>query len=785
MSNVDIFAICHELNNLLEGARVDKSFQPNKDTVIMRFHVKGTGRVDVVFQAGVRIHKTQYPLDNPMIPPSFPMLLRKKLKGGNVISIKQHNFDRVVEIKVKKEQIYTLVIELFAKGNIILLDEEKNIILPLKRKQWSDRDISSKKEYKYPPKKGMNLLELTKEELNQLLINSEDDLIRTLAKNGLGGVYAEEIVLKARMDKKIPSKDLNSDEISIIYDSIINIFQPLKDHDFKPNIVFKEKDSELNENKIINNNYNNSNNNNNNNLNYKNNNVDNNLNNYDINDENNNYNVNNLNNNVDNNLNNYDINDENNNYNVNNNVDNTLNKDSNDLNINININNDHDYNDINNYNNEDVINNRPKTTTNTNIEELNIRNNGKDVVPLKLRFYEGYKKEYFKLFNDACDEFFSSKVNVEIKSVQENVWNKKVNKFAKRLKLQEKTLEDFKNTIESSKEKGDLLYAYYAKIENLLNVISNARSKSYPWVDIAKTLKKAKKEGMKEAEIVESMDKLGNLILNIENNTIAIDSKKSIAENAEIYYERAKKAKRKIKGALIAIESTKKKLKDMENKKEIAMEKVMLPQKRVKKELKWFEKLRWFLSSDDILVVGGRDANTNEDAVKKYLDNNDIYLHADIHGAPSIVVKLQDKEVNENILKESAIFAASFSNAWSKNYGTQDVYWVHPDQVSKTPESGEFVSKGSFIIRGKKNYIRGVNLKIAIGIVNYEGPRVMAGPVDAIKKHTDNYVIIRPGYVKKEAIAKEILYKINKDNLISLDDVVRVLPSGKCEIIRE
>ncbi|KZX17792.1 hypothetical protein MBCUT_00870 [Methanobrevibacter cuticularis] len=647
MSNVDINAISYELNQLLKGARVDKSFQPTKDTVIIRFHVTGTGRVDVVFQAGVRMHTTQYPLENPKMPPSFPMLLRKHLKGAHVISIKQHNFDRVVEIKIKKEKSYTLIIELFSKGNIILLDEEENIILPLKRKQWSDRDISSKKEYKYPAKRGLDPLNLTKEELKDLFQESDSDLIRTLARNGLGGVYSEEIVLRSKIDKKKLTRDLNDEEIAKLYEKVSEIFNPLKLHEFNPNIISGKKE---------------------------------------------------------------------------------------------------------------------------------------DVVPLELEIYADYEKKYYDSYNEAADEFFSKRVKNEIKGVQEAIWEKKVGKYSKRLRIQEETVEDFKNTIKVSKEKGDLLYGNYPQIENLLNVIKDARSKEYPWKDIAKTLQKAKKEGMDEAQIVESMDKLGNVVLDIDNTKIAIDSKESIPENAEKYYEKAKKSKRKIEGALIAIENTKKQLKKMEDKREIAMEKVLVPQKRVKKDLKWFEKLRWFLSSDNFLVIGGRDANTNESVVKKYLDNNDIYLHSDIHGASSVVIKSEGNEVNDNTLKESAIFAASFSSAWSKGYGTQDVFWVHPDQVSKTPESGEFVPKGSFIVRGHRNHIRGVNLKIAIGIVDYEGKRVMAGPVDAIKVHTDIYVIIKPGYIKKEAIAKKILAKINENDLITLDDVVRVLPSGKCDI---
>ncbi|OPY24840.1 MAG: hypothetical protein A4E27_01123 [Methanobacterium sp. PtaU1.Bin242] len=184
-------------------------------------------------------------------------------------------------------------------------------------------------------------------------------------------------------------------------------------------------------------------------------------------------------------------------------------------------------------------------------------------------------------------------------------------------------------------------------------------------------------------------------------------------------------------------------------------------------------------------MVGGRDAGTNEMVVKRYLESNDIYLHSDIHGAPSVVIKSSSAEITGNTISEAANMAASFSSAWSKGFGSQDVYWVRPDQVSKTPQSGEFVNKGAFIIRGSRNYVRGVPLLIAVGIVDYEGERIMAGPPSAVSKHTDDYVIIKPGFTKKEEISRNILSKIDKKHILTLDDVIRVLPSGKCDFANE
>lgn len=666
MSNVDLYAISHELNQLLKDARVQKAYQPTRDTVIIRFHVPGKGRVDVVFQAGVRVHTTQYPPENPKVPPSFPMLLRKHLKNATVREVRQHNFDRILEIDIQKEHDFTLVVELFSQGNIILLDEANQIILPLKHRHLKGRKITSKEKYQYPEERGIHPLDVELNDLEDLFRNSDSDIIRTLARSGLGGMYSEEIILRSGVDKNLPAKDLSEEEIESIYHGLEELFKPLKTFKFQPQIA-REPAIE-------------------------------------------------------------DVNGEN--------------------------------------------NRTPEVPT--------AKVGKEDVLPLDILTYKDFEKEFFDTFNQAADEFYSRKVGADIKKVQEDVWAKEVGKYEKRLSIQEETLEGFRKTVVDSKKKGDLLYAHYSEVQNILEIIHNAREK-FSWKEIGSKLKKGRKKGLKEAQPIESVNKMGVLLLNLEDERVVVDANLDIPENAEKYYNKGKKAKRKINGVKIAINRTKQDLDRVRNKRDLALEKVQVPQKRVRRELKWFEKLRWFLSSDGLLVVGGRDAGTNELVVKRYLDNQDIYLHSDIHGAPSVVIKKDEGEIPENTIQEAGFLAGSFSSAWSKGYGSQDVYWVHPDQVSKTPQSGEFVTRGAFIIRGTRNYLRGIPLKIAVGIVDYEGERIMAGPEDAVAKYSENYVVLKPGFTKKEEIARSVLKKIDPDHILTLEDVIRVLPSGKCD----
>jgi predicted ribosome quality control (RQC) complex YloA/Tae2 family protein len=685
MSNVDLYAISHELNELLQDARVQKAYQPTRDTVIIRFHVPGKGRVDVAFQAGLRVHTTQYPPENPKVPPSFPMLLRKHLKNATVKGVKQHNFDRILEIDIQKEHRFTLVVELFSQGNIILLDEENRIILPLKHRHAQGRKITSKEDYHYPEERGIHPLNVELHDLKDLFENSDSDLIRTLARSGLGGMYSEEIFLRSGVDKKLPANEVSDEEVKSIHQSMKELFEPLKTFNFQPQIVREAVEDDENENEID-----------------------------------------------------------------------------------------------DKKEQTEIESDDQESSSKAEIKKP--KTGKEDVLPLDILTYQNFKKERFDTFNQASDEFYSDKVGADIKKVQEDIWAKEVGKYEKRLHIQEETLKKFEKTVVESKKKGDLLYSHYSDVQNILDIIHQAREK-YSWIEIASILKKGRKDGLKEAQNIESLDKMGVLTLNIEGERVIVDSNIEIPENAEKYYNKGKKAKRKIKGVHIAIERTRKDVEKKRNKRELALERVQVPQKRVKRELKWFEKLRWFLSSDGLLVIGGRDAGTNEMVVKRHLDNQDIYLHSDIHGAPSVVIKKGEDDIPESTIQEAGYLAASFSSAWSKGYGSQDVYWVHPEQVSKTPQSGEFVARGAFIIRGSRNYLRGIPLKIAVGIADYEGERIMAGPIEAVVKYTDNYVVLKPGYTKKEEIARSILKKIDPNHILTLEDVIRVLPSGKCDFV--
>ncbi|MBW2989411.1 DUF814 domain-containing protein [Candidatus Woesearchaeota archaeon] len=260
---------------------------------------------------------------------------------------------------------------------------------------------------------------------------------------------------------------------------------------------------------------------------------------------------------------------------------------------------------------------------------------------------------------------------------------------------------------------------------------------------------------------------------------VRIDINKPVEQNASAYYDGAKKIKKKIAGAREALEETRHKLKKLEKEQErhsreaaLEMEKKAGSAAGARKE--WYDKFRWFISSEGFLVIGGRDATTNEILVKKHTSKGDLVFHTDMVGSPFFAVQAGNKKVGKKTIQEAADATAAFSRAWKMGMQNSSVFYCTPEQLTKEAPSGEYVPRGGFITKGKLNYIDN-RANCAVGIYN---GKVMAGPVEAVKKNCEKYVEIKQGRDKASAVAKNIQKKIGGN----IDEIIRALPSGGCRI---
>ncbi|MBI2135856.1 DUF814 domain-containing protein [Candidatus Woesearchaeota archaeon] len=292
---------------------------------------------------------------------------------------------------------------------------------------------------------------------------------------------------------------------------------------------------------------------------------------------------------------------------------------------------------------------------------------------------------------------------------------------------------------------------------------------------------------------------------------------KNLEENAGIYYDEAKKLKKKIEGAHEALKRHYAKLEELQKKnakleaKESDKQLEKAQQSARKKE--WYEKFRWFISSEGFLCIGGKDSTSNEIIIKKHTDKDDIVFHTDMAGSPFFVVKVNEKintvgkDVEEKNIKEEkqdvkkttetptkqtlqecADATACYSRAWKLGLAALNVFYVKPEQVSKEANTGEYVAKGAFIIRGKTNYLQ-PDMKIAVSVGSKENEKIagkiIAGPVSAIKKNADKdakVLLIIQSNEKSSDIAKFVQKRLGTG---SLDEIIAMLPTGGCKVIEK
>ncbi|MFW9799736.1 MAG: ribosome rescue protein RqcH, partial [Candidatus Thorarchaeota archaeon] len=408
-------------------------------------------------------------------------------------------------------------------------------------------------------------------------------------------------------------------------------------------------------------------------------------------------------------------------------------------------------------------------------------------LPFMFEIYDGLPTEAFASLSQAMDRFFGVS-DIELKDDEvQDAYAKERMRLEKIIKKQEESISRLGTQAEMLRASGEAIYAHFQIVQEILDTISNARASGLSWTEILARVEEGKEKNIASAGHIEKIvPSQAKITVNLSGVEVGLDVRKSAQDNASLAYEQAKKAESKTKGALRQIEKTKVKLQELDKSRIEPEIRKVKPVKLRKK--RWYEKFRWFISSEGFLVIGGRDAKTNERLAKRQMSPNDVFLHASVHGAPYVIVKVPERPPGEQTLKEAAQFAVTFSRAWQDGLSTGEAYWVNPEQVSFSPPSGEYLPSGAVMLYGTKNYIRPVLVELAVGILledDYAIP--VSGPPSAITTLTEYHLRIYPGGDKKGQLVKSIISSLRRlvpeekfhlVEQIPQEDLMRVLPAG-------
>lgn len=742
---LDVAAMVAQWNREALGRRVVNIYDgPNGDTYLFKLDKKPgeESNLLLVIESGLRFHSTQQPFENPGMPSQFCSKMRKHLRGLRLENVQQlGKKDRVVNLIFGsgEAQRHSLILEFYARGNVILTNSQY-IILSLLRPHEYD-NVMVKVGHAYPVTYATTMSAIHGEDTNE----SERKDINTFLDSNDPMKWFQEYYQKQRVQEppekakggNKKKKGENNGWRSLLLKPVSGVshYGPsLIDHCILCSNIDSKQPNDLNQEEW-------------------------------------------------------------------NRLQDTLKKEG------LAILKKLDGGDTKGY-----IFYKPKESKD---EEEGTKDKGLPPSPfdgkILLEFQPHILKQHesilnieYESFERAVDAFFSH-IERQKRMIRAETQQAQAQQRLDKIRMdQQQRVENLEKQQELLKEQAQLVELHADMVEKAIQVVNSALNSGMDWDQLEDLVQIEKYQNQNPvAMLIHKLDlERDAMVLRLVKEEalydddddedeegrsldITISLKDTAHGNASTLFARYRASKEKSKKTIEAS------AKALEAAEESAQRQLLEAQKRkkhlsnnlnVKRKPLWFEKFNWFITSDNYLVLAGRDAQQNEQIVKRYLRPGDAYLHADVHGAASCVLRAKRKRradgktaaipLSDQALREAGNFTICRSSAWTSRMVTS-AWWVESHQVSKTAPTGEYLTVGSFMIRGKKNFLPPTQLEMGLGIL------FRLGDDESIARHkserrdfalmqmeeSDSFDDLVPISEKPKALPKQNLQKIEEDKV--------------------
>ena len=366
-------------------------------------------------------------------------------------------------------------------------------------------------------------------------------------------------------------------------------------------------------------------------------------------------------------------------------------------------------------------------------------------------------------FNKTVDEFYSS---IEAQHVQSRLFERDENakrKLEAARQNHEKRLDRLQQTQESHFRRATALEANLQGVQEAIAAINGLIAQGMGWVEIERLISMEQAKHNNIAEMIKLPLKLSENTITLvlkapcfddEDDYAGSESESGVSNsevdraetegavttatcpkgriavdvdlglspwsNARLYYGQKKtaaiKEQKTLQSSVKALKSTERKI-NADLKKAVTQEKETL---RLVRKPFWFEKFLFFISSEGYIVLGGRDMHQNDILYTRHLKKGDVYVHADLHGAATVIVKnktgLSQSPIPPTTLAEAGTLAVITSSAWDSK-AVMPAWWVPAEQVSKVSAGGEYLPNGEFAILGQKQFLPPAQLLLGFGVM--------------------------------------------------------------------
>ena len=251
VDGITLQLLTDELKDTITGCRIDKVFQPDKHTVVL--HLRGYSGIKKllisILPSDPHIILTEEVRDNPQMPPSFCMFLRKYIAGSKIESISNPGFERLIEFTLSNtdelhdSKTYRLIVELMGRfANIILVSESGKILDSAVHVDFSVsrvREVMPARIYEYPqgqdkllPSDCIDMLSqgqlpVISSEINRPLPKALLNSIKGISPNMIRG-----LLLNSGVDERCCIRDLSDKDKGSLIRELTSLMKSICDKDY-------------------------------------------------------------------------------------------------------------------------------------------------------------------------------------------------------------------------------------------------------------------------------------------------------------------------------------------------------------------------------------------------------------------------------------------------------------------------------------------------------------------------------------------------------------------------
>lgn len=344
--------------------------------------------------------------------------------------------------------------------------------------------------------------------------------------------------------------------------------------------------------------------------------------------------------------------------------------------------------------------------------------------PLPWAQNAGRPVKEFLTFDAALDEFFSKVEDQRAEVAQQAAVRTVMSKLDKVREDQAARAEALGREADAEEDKAALIEYNMTAVDAAIDALNAALARGLDWRELGALIEAEKRAGNPVAALVGGLALernaatllLRNLLDDEEDSDeeelqpqaptpVEVDLGMNAAANARARHEARKRAAAKQRKTL---EANAKALAAAEQKTAAQLAQVQAKAVRTRevRPAAWFERFAWFVSSENYLVLSARDGQQADLLIKRHMRKGDVFVHADLQGAPVTVIKNADPASPVPPLTISQAGAACVCNsaAWDAKVVTS-AWWCAAEQVSKVDATGQQLPAGAVSVQGKKNFL--------------------------------------------------------------------------------